>query len=100
MISPPHLSLLLLLLLLLPSEVLQHLDRMFIIESRHRARDSHTSVINCVAVRYKSDVIPYGGGPQHPNARVDDEHECKGEDREIDGDGHRPVFLGQEVQTS
>ena len=52
MILPSHLSLL---LLLLPSEVLQHLDRMFIIESRHRAGDSHTRVINCVAVRYKSE---------------------------------------------
>ena len=46
------------------------------------------------------DVISDGGGPQHPEAGVDDENEGEEEDRDVDGDSHRPVLLGQEVKTS
>ena len=46
------------------------------------------------------DVISDGGGPQHPEAGVDDEHEGEEEDRDVDWDSHRPVLLGQEVKTS
>ena len=44
-------------------------------------------------------VIPNGGGPQHTNGGVDDKYEGEEEDWDVDGDGHCPVFLGQEVQT-
>ena len=92
---------------------------MLIIESGHRAGDPHSSVINCVAVCHKSsnknkirisgrkgsmkfvpDVIPECGGPQHPEAGVDDEHEGEEEDGDVDGDSHGPVLLRQEVQSS
>ena len=46
------------------------------------------------------DVISDGGGPQHPEAGVDDEHEGEEEDGDVDWDSHRPVLLGQEVKTS
>ena len=43
------------------------------------------------------NVISDGGGPQHPEAGVDDEHEGEEQDRDVDGDSHRPVLLGEEV---
>ena len=46
------------------------------------------------------DVIPECGGPQHPQAGVDDEHEGEEENGDIDRDRHGPVLLGQEIQSS
>lgn len=49
---------------------------------------------------FAPDVIPECGGPQHPEAGVDDEHEGEEEDGDIDRDSHGPVLLGQEIQSS
>ena len=46
------------------------------------------------------DVIPECGGPQHPEAGVDDEHEGEEENGDIDRDSHGPVLLGQKIQSS
>ena len=43
------------------------------------------------------DVISDGGGPQHAETRVDDEHKGEEQDGDVDGDSHRPVLLGKEV---
>ena len=48
-------------------------------------------------MKFIPDVISDGGGPQHPEAGVDDEHEGEEKDGGVDRDGHRPVLLRKEV---